>query len=103
MTIAVDVTYAVLAHDIPPDRRIRANSCIEISKYDELVPTRYLHKRGSQHCIAVILVSSWDGNLGADVLMKVAYRCFASGILRVIRRSEIAAGDQAVSEGFWCE
>ena len=34
MTIAVDVTYAVLAHDISPDVRIRANSCIEISKYN---------------------------------------------------------------------
>jgi len=43
LTTAVDVTYAVFAHDICPDRRIRANSCIEISKYDELVPTRYLH------------------------------------------------------------
>jgi len=43
MTIAVDFTYAVLAHDISPDLRIRANSCIEISKYNELVPARYLH------------------------------------------------------------
>ena len=43
MPIAVDVTYAVLAHDISPDLRIRANSCIEISKYNELVPARYLH------------------------------------------------------------
>jgi len=42
MTIAVDVTYAVFAHDIFPHGRIRANSCIEISKYDELVPARYL-------------------------------------------------------------
>jgi len=43
MTIAVDVTYTVLAHDISPDRRIRANSCNEISKYNELVPARYMH------------------------------------------------------------
>jgi len=43
MTIPVDVTYVVLAHDISSDLRIRASSCIEISKYNELVPARYLH------------------------------------------------------------
>jgi len=43
MTIAVDVTHAVFAYDIFPDRRIWVNSRIEISKYDELVPTRYCH------------------------------------------------------------
>ena len=43
MSIAVDVTYAVLAHDISLDLRIRTNYCIEISKYNELVPARYLH------------------------------------------------------------
>ena len=62
MTIAVDVTYAVLAHDISPDRRIKANSCIEISKYDELILARYLRQRGSQHRIVVLfsLIVGWQ-------------------------------------------
>jgi len=61
MTISVDVTYAVLAYDISPDLRIRANSCTEISKYTELVPARYLHQYGSQHRIVVIfsLIVIW--------------------------------------------
>ena len=43
MTIAVDVTYVLFAHNISPDRKIRASSSIEVSKYDELVTTWYLH------------------------------------------------------------
>jgi len=99
-TIVVDVTYTVFAHGISPDRRIRANSCIEISKYMSL------SLRGT--CINVdrsiakwwSLDSSSNDSVGAYVLMKVAYREEVLGLSDVQRS---LPQFQVVSEAVWCE
>ena len=65
MTIAVDVTYAVLAHDISPDRRIRVSSCIKISSnnYGTFIDCLTLSKHGFvcshytviRHCHTIVM------------------------------------------------
>jgi len=65
MAIAHDVTNVLFVHDVSPDRRNRANSTL-----------------------AWITAARRGGlTVGECLPMNVEYRCFAKGILVVIRRS----------------